>query len=183
MTLPLETAPTRQGQPRRQRRRIILLALVAGALLGPPLLLEIVAALATFPAADLAAPESSFRFLDRSGHPLRDVVAPDGVRRQWVPLDAISPRLMAATVAVEDARFFRHRGIDDVGVLRALIDALRAGRLVSGASTLTMQTARLIHPHARRRSLAGKLREAIEARRIESALNKTQILTQYLNRA
>lgn len=123
----------------------------------------------------------SVRITDERGVLLREVVGRDGARAVWRPLDEISPLIVEATIAVEDARFYDHRGIDTLGVLRAVRDNLRAGRIVSGASTLTMQLARLLQPSAK--TALGKLGEMVRARRLERALDKRTILEQYLNRA
>jgi penicillin-binding protein 1C len=86
-----------------------------------------------------------------------------------------------ATLAGEDRRFFEHGGVDLLSVGRAALLALRYGHVVSGASTITMQLARMLEPH--RKSLPGKLWEMLAAWRLERAANKREILEQYLNRA
>ncbi len=78
----------------------------------------------------------------------------------------------------EDRRFFHHPGVDPLAVLRAAWQNLRAGRVVSGASTLTMQTARLIEPTSR--GLAGKLRQSLRALQLEWRFDKREILELYL---
>ena len=123
----------------------------------------------------------SIRIVDSRGQLLREVVNRDGARAEWRDLAEISPLLVTATLAVEDARFHAHRGIDLVGLGRAGWDNLRSARVVSGASTITMQLSRLLRPH--RRSMLGKLGEMVDARRIERAVGKEVILEQYLNRA
>jgi penicillin-binding protein 1C len=85
-----------------------------------------------------------------------------------------------AFVAVEDKRFWEHGGIDWRAVARAARDNLRAGAVVSGASTITMQLARLLHPAER--GWPAKVREAAWALRLEWHLSKQEILEQYLNR-
>lgn len=85
-----------------------------------------------------------------------------------------------ATIAAEDRRFYSHIGIDLVAVLRASLANAWHRRIVSGASTLTMQLARTLAPH--RRSFWGKFTEAALALRIEASLSKDQILEEYLNR-
>lgn len=117
---------------------------------------------------------------DRDGLPLRGTRAGDGTRTRWVPIAEIDPDLITAFVAVEDRRFFSHHGVDWRAAARALRDDVRTGRIVSGASTLTMQTARLLAPGGR--NLAGKLSQVLWAFRIERHLAKQQILEQYLNR-
>ena len=97
-----------------------------------------------------------------------------------MPLDAISAHLRDATIASEDRRFWKHAGVDPVGVVRATALDLMRGRAAFGGSTLTMQLARLLDPHPR--TLAGKMYEAVMAGRIERALPKREIFEQYLNR-
>ena len=142
---------------------------------------ELVVRARAYPVGDLAPRADSQRLRDARGGLLREAVNGQGTRAAWVALTEMSPLVIDATIAVEDARFFSHDGIDRIGVLRASFDALRHGRAVSGASTLTMQLVRLVHPHAR--SLAGKLGEMVDARRLERAVSKRTILEQYLNRA
>ena len=118
--------------------------------------------------------------LDRSGLELRSTRAADGSRRGWVPLAETDPDLIAAFLAVEDRRFYRHGGIDFRAVARAAWDNLRAGRVVAGGSTVTMQLARMLHPVPR--TWGGKLRQGLWAWRLERHLSKQRILEQYLNR-
>ncbi len=99
----------------------------------------------------------------------------------WLAAQDIPPLLRAAALAAEDRRFYRHPGVDPLALARAAWRNLRAGRVVEGGSTLTMQVARLERPA--RRNLAAKLREAARACWLEARLSKEQILSQYLNRA
>jgi len=128
----------------------------------------------------IAPPSQSLRVLDRNGELLRESVNDEGERARWVPLEDVSPWLIEATLAAEDDRFFTHAGVDAKSVLRAIIQDVRERRVVSGASTITMQLARRLEPHSR--SLPGKLKEMLDARRIEQTLTKNQILEQYVNR-
>jgi penicillin-binding protein 1C len=138
--------------------------------------------LAPYPQARLQAsfPESR-RIRARDGSLLREVMGDDGTRAEWRPLAEMSAWLPAATVAVEDRRFFEHAGVDGRAVGRALLQNVRHAEVVSGASTLTMQLARLLGHQPR--SGWGKLSQAFDALRIERRLNKAAILEQYLNRA
>ncbi|HET8541434.1 MAG TPA: penicillin-binding protein 1C [Anaeromyxobacter sp.] len=155
---------------------------IAAASFGLLLLVRAGAALRPFPRADLAhGPAQSSRISDRTGVVLREVVGDGGVRARWVPISEIPPRVVAATLAAEDRRFHRHGGVDLVAAVRAAGQNLAARRVVSGASTLTMQLARLVRGHGH--SAAGKLAQAFDAWRIEAALGKAEILEQYLNRA
>jgi len=117
---------------------------------------------------------------DRHGVPLRSTRAADGSDARWIVYDRIDPDVINAFVAVEDKRFWEHHGIDVLAVGRALKANLRAGKTVSGASTITMQLARLLRP--RERSWTGKIAQALWALRLESRLSKQQIMEQYLNR-
>lgn len=111
--------------------------------------------------------------------------------RVVVPLDRISPLMQKAIIAVEDARFYEHRGVDVKGSARALVANSSAGGVQQGSSTITMQYVRNILisnaqsaedvAEARRRSLSRKLQEMRYAIGIEKKLTKEQILTGYLN--
>lgn len=125
-------------------------------------------------------PDASLTIEDRHGLPLRTTRAPDGRDVRWMPLAEIDPDVLRAFVALEDRRFYEHGGVDLRAVARAARDNLHAGRIVSGASTITMQTARLLVPMPR--GWVGKAREALWALRLERHLSKQQILEQYLNR-
>ncbi|HKS07273.1 MAG TPA: penicillin-binding protein 1C [Gemmatimonadaceae bacterium] len=117
---------------------------------------------------------------DRHGTLLRSTRAPDGSDARWIPYDRVDPDLINAFVAVEDKRFWDHSGVDLFAVARAARVNLRARRTVSGASTITMQLARLVHPSSR--TLRGKLSQALWALRLDAHLSKSQIMEQYLNR-
>jgi penicillin-binding protein 1C len=131
---------------------------------------------------DVAAPGpvASLELRDRHGTVLRTTRAQDGTRGGWIPFADIDPEIIQAFLAAEDRRFFDHHGVDGRAVLRALRDNLRARRIVSGASTLTMQTARLLRPADR--DWFGKAMQALWALRLEAHLDKQQILETYLNR-
>ncbi len=172
--------------PRRSSRRRLIAPLCALLLALPPLVFELVVRLGHYPAEPLASPPGAIRLLDREGRLLRVVCARSSApepcaRAEWRPLAEISPLLREATIAAEDARFHEHRGVDGIALVRAAARDLWERRIASGASTLTMQLARLLRPHPR--SFAGKLGEMVDARRLERLLDKRAILEQYLNRA
>jgi 1A family penicillin-binding protein len=102
-------------------------------------------------------------------------------QRHDVPLTAISPDLQRAIVAVEDKRFFRHPGIDPIGVVRAVVRDVRHGGAVEGGSTLTQQLARTLFL-SNVKTPGRKAKEAAIALLLEAQLTKTQILELYLNR-
>ena len=102
-------------------------------------------------------------------------------QRHDVALREISGDLQHAVVAVEDRRFYRHPGIDPIGLARALVRDVQQGGRLEGGSTLTQQLARTLFL-SNVRSFGRKLREAGIAILIEAQLTKTQILELYLNR-
>ncbi len=99
----------------------------------------------------------------------------------WPDGLSIPSKIEAAVVAAEDRYFAFHPGINPAAVLRALFQNLRAGAIVSGASTITMQLARLLDPKPR--TLGNKLVEVVQALRIELRLDKSDILKEYLSYA
>jgi len=118
--------------------------------------------------------------------PLR-VLTSDGVvigefgdeRRQLVPLAQIPKAMKDAVIAVEDARFYEHGGIDTVGITRAVLSNMVHG-MRQGASTITQQVARNVYLSSER-TFSRKLKEALIALRLEQELSKDQILEIYLN--
>lgn len=101
-------------------------------------------------------------------------------RRTVVPRERIADVLVQAVLSAEDADFFRHEGLDYTGMLRALYNSARAGRLTGSGSTITQQTVKnLVLTQAK--TYERKAREIILARRIETRLSKDDILTLYLN--
>ncbi|MEP6621781.1 MAG: penicillin-binding protein 1C [bacterium] len=133
------------------------------------------------PAAMMARPSSpGITVQDRHGATLRSTRAADGSQTRWMSYDRIDPDLINAFVAVEDRRFWEHSGIDARAVGRAVRENILEGHVVSGASTITMQLARILRPA--RRTWTGKLTQALWALRIERHLTKQQILEHYLNR-
>lgn len=121
----------------------------------------------------------STRIVDRNGGLLRELRSrADG---RSVPLQGpIPPLVRAAFLAAEDARFDSHPGIDPLAIGRAALQNLRAGRVVSGASTIPQQLARALVP--RERTLLGKAGEALWALRLVAHLPRERILREYLDR-
>ncbi|WP_084417944.1 penicillin-binding protein 1C [Henriciella litoralis] len=115
---------------------------------------------------------------DRNGRPLRAIPTSDNYWRFRADLDEIDPVFIEALLEVEDKRFWRHGGVDWAGMVRAAWSSAKAGRIVSGGSTITMQTARLLEP--RPRTIGSKLIEMFRAHQIEARLSKEEILELYL---
>ena len=123
--------------------------------------------------------------LDRQGRPLYEALSPDGTRGAPLTADDLPPTVVAATVAVEDRRFWWHPGVDPIAIARATAANLRHGHTVEGGSTISQQVAKLLLAAARRphRGLRAKLSEAVLAIRLEHRFSKREILALYLNRA
>ncbi len=123
---------------------------------------------------------TSLRILDRNNELLREVLSEDNGRGRWCLLSEMSPSIVQAVIATEDTRFYFHPGVDMIAAVRAAFQNIRAGRVVSGASTISMQVVRNIF-HSRR-TLMEKMREVWYALRLENMMSKDAVLTQYLNR-
>ncbi len=143
---------------------------------------------ATLPSvSDLQQRASQFettRILDRNGSVLYEIIDPQAGRRTYIPLNEISPYVVAATVSIEDKDFYTHKGFDPLAIARAFWENLTSGETVSGASTITQQLARavLFTPEERgQQTYLRKVREAILATEVERRYSKDQILELYLN--
>lgn len=150
--------------------------LLAGlaALIAAVLLIDVI-----FPPPLERAGGVSVLVTDRAGKPLRAFPTPDGRWRFDVDLDQIDPDFVDALIRVEDKRFWDHHGTDWLGLLRAAFDSAAAGQIVSGGSTLTMQTARMLEP--RPRNAGSKLIEIWRANQLERRLSKRELLELYLS--
>ncbi len=117
------------------------------------------------------------------------VVASDGttianygdVYGEWLNYNDLPPVLVQAVLATEDRRFFDHGGIDFRGLARAMVQNVRAGRVVQGGSTITQQLAKNIFLSSDR-TVRRKVQELVLALWIEAKLSKEEILSTYLNR-
>lgn len=150
--------------------------------LGVPLCLLLVLA-----AADrlmpLPLPEDDLArvVLAEDGTPLWRFADRNGVWRYPVNPDEVSPYYLQALLTYEDRWFYQHPGVNPLALGRAAWQNFSGGRVLSGGSTLSMQVARLLDPHAR--SYTGKLKQLWRTLQLEWHLSKDQILTLYLNRA
>ncbi len=138
--------------------------------------------------ADWACPPDLARYrmvspevVDRHGVLLRPFLSKDGSWRFATHVADVSPRYLALLKAYEDKRFDSHPGIDVLALARAAFQCARAGHVVSGASTLTMQVARLLEP--RPRGVASKLIQMARALQLEERFSKNEILSIYLTLA
>ncbi|HEY8522105.1 MAG TPA: penicillin-binding protein 1C [Gammaproteobacteria bacterium] len=122
---------------------------------------------------------SAPRIVDRHGMPLSVSYTEPWNVHDRVALHEVPPLLRAAFVAAEDKRFFEHDGVDWWARLAALATNVAHGRAVRGASTITEQVVRMLHP--RPRTLWSRWLEGFEAMRLERAFSKGEILELYLN--
>ena len=167
--------------PPRRLRRLARLPFLAALLLTLAFgLLQLAIRLLPLPPGR-PLPQPAIFLTDRDNLPLAAFVSDDD---SWhIPLryDEISPHLLNAIIAVEDRRFFQHSGVDLRAVASAAVSDFTSLRIVRGASTLTMQVARLRDPQPR--SVVAKAEQAFVALQLEQHLSKQQILAEYLNRA
>ncbi len=185
---PTGGAPRRRGETSKTRsrgattRRILLsLTGIAALFASPVMALEMLARWLPPPSLDRADLLSTV-VLDRKDRLLRAFTTSDGIWRLPVAIEDVDQRYLDMLFAFEDRRFRTHGGVDYISTLRAGWQLVSNGRLVSGASTLTMQTARLLtgeHP----RTLTGKIEQMIRARQLERRLTKNEILELYLRLA
>ncbi|PPC87352.1 MAG: penicillin-binding protein 1C [Hyphomicrobium sp.] len=124
----------------------------------------------------------SVTVVDRNGKLLRPFTTADGRWRLPLETKDVDPHYLKMLMAFEDSRFYAHGGIDGQALVRAVVQAVMHGRLVSGGSTITMQVARLLSG-VHERTAGGKLRQMIRARQLEQALSKDDILKLYLQLA
>lgn len=118
---------------------------------------------------------------DRTGKVLRVGLGPGDTDCRPYYRASVDDWIVKAVIAAEDKRFFSHHGVDLLSVARAARQNLTTRNRISGASTITMQTVRLIRPH--RRNWLWKAVESVQAVRLERVWSKEEILSQYLNRA
>ncbi len=120
--------------------------------------------------------------LDRHGELLRAFTTKSQRWRLPVQPEKVDPTYLKLLLNYEDKRFYGHKGIDFLASLRALKQLVFNGRIISGASTLTMQVARLLEPRDKR-TLAAKFRQTIRALELERQFSKREILSLYLRLA
>ncbi len=153
---------------------------LASLLLGLATLTCIAVAIEPLPDALEQNSATGMVLLDRHGARLGELRGAAGLLSEPLPAGQLPERVVEALLGAEDRRFFRHFGLDPLATSRAVGQALLAGRIVSGASTLSQQLARQLVPHER--TLWGKWREAVLSLRLESSLSKDEILRLYLER-
>jgi penicillin-binding protein 1C len=167
----------------------LLFAMVLGIVLaGAFLVYQYYTIAATLPSVeDMRERASQFettRFYDRNGDLLYEMIDPNAGRRTYIPIEEISPYVIAATISIEDKEFYNHPGFDPVALARALVTNYLSGEVVSGASTITQQLARgLFMAEAERAEISyrRKAREIILSAEMTRRYSKNEILELYLN--
>ncbi|TAF10145.1 MAG: penicillin-binding protein 1C [Nostocales cyanobacterium] len=129
---------------------------------------------------DIAQKQLALQFTDRNGLPLGTILTHDQEHTSIVPLNQISPQFINAILATEDGNFYHHGALDLKAIIRAIRDALEHKKIVSGASTITMQLARMLDNSPR--TLSGKFHEIWLSWRLNAGMNKDEILAAYINR-
>jgi penicillin-binding protein 1C len=130
---------------------------------------------------DLSASRSTI-VTDREGRLLRAFTTESGHWRLPVTAADVDPRYLAMLKVFEDRRFDSHHGVDPLAIARAIGQGMSHGRVVSGGSTLTMQVARLAEPRPER-SIVDKLRQTVQAVKLDARLAKDEIASLYLSLA
>jgi penicillin-binding protein 1C len=122
---------------------------------------------------------AKYNVVDRAGRPLAYTFAGRWNLGDKRPLHTMPELVRRAFIEAEDRRFYEHHGVDWYARAHAVCQNIKAGRVVRGASTITEQVVRMLHPRAR--SLWSRLIEGVEARRLEARFSKGEILEFYLN--
>ncbi|MGL5807428.1 MAG: penicillin-binding protein 1C [Xenococcaceae cyanobacterium] len=131
-------------------------------------------------AQDIRQDERAIEFSDRNGLPLGTLLTQNQEQTAVIPLKEISPHFLHAIIAAEDKRFDRHGALDLVAIARSLWQSIQHHRIVSGASTITMQLARMLEPAPR--TFSAKIAEIWLSWRLSAGMNREEILEAYINR-
>lgn len=123
-------------------------------------------------------PNITTEVFDKNGDLIANIF--DKEHRLYVPYQKIPPRLIESVVAIEDTVFFEHKGVNPEAIIRAILKAIKNGKIKEGASTLTQQLIKntILTPE---KKFKRKLNEALLAFKIEATLSKEEILERYLN--
>src|SRR5712692_172729 len=173
------------GQQKRRQATVRVLGVVVGLLLVAGVAADayaeaFMASLPSFKGLDTATFKGDTLIYDRNGKLLADV-GEHGDRHLIVKLNQISPKLIQATIAIEDKNFYTNPGFDLEGIIRAALENWRSGHLLGCASTITQQLARaqFLTPE---QSVERKLKEIALAYELSQTYSKDQILELYLNK-
>lgn len=131
-------------------------------------------------ATNLVQDRRAVEFSDRNGLPLGTLLSRDQDHTATTPLNQVSPHFIHAILAAEDGRYYQHGALEMRAIVRSLISSIQARRITSGASTITMQLARMLDPAPR--TLSAKLDEIWLSWRLAAGMSKDEILDAYINR-
>lgn len=120
----------------------------------------------------------NIKILDKNGVTIDNI---GDLYGEYVPYKKFPKHLVNAVVSTEDRRFFKHFGIDPIGIFRAAFSNYRAGHVVQGGSTITQQLAKVVFLNHERK-MKRKIQEVLLALYLEHNFSKQEILTMYLNR-
>lgn len=152
-------------------RQVVAVVLVLAAMLAVATWLDIE------PLPQALAPDPadirSAQFLDRNNEPLNVTYSNRWNYGSYVSLHDVPPLLLKSFLQAEDKRFYTHGGVDWKARLNAVVQNVRAGRVVRGASTITEQVVRMLHP--RPRTFWSRWLEGWEAARLENRFSKATI--------
>ncbi|RPI91908.1 MAG: penicillin-binding protein, partial [Chloroflexi bacterium] len=169
---------------RRRRQKIGLVILLVGVIASTAVYQWVFAGLPDLDTIEAGMALPSTRIYDRQGRLLYQIADPQTGVNRVIGLDELPDCMAQATIATEDANFYRHPGVDVKGVARALWINLKGGEVVAGGSTITQQVARnlLLDPDQRaERTLRRKLRESVLAVELTRRYSRDEILALYLN--
>lgn len=158
---------------RWQRQLLTILALIV--------LIRLLPYLAPIRASEIAQDQLAVEFSDRNGLRLGTLLTRDQEHTAVVSLSQVSPVFIQAILSAEDQRFYQHGALDGRAIARSLLEAYQAREWVSGASTITMQLARMLE-QSPSRSLWQKGQEVWLSWRLAAGMSKDEILAAYLNR-
>lgn len=125
--------------------------------------------------------QNSTKFYDSSNNLISILTLENGLKREYVNFNEIPEQIKQIFILAEDKNFYSHCGIDFRAVFRAIKQNSKENKTVSGASTITMQLARLINPRKSKVTIFTKFKEMFSAVRLELQLSKNEILELYLN--
>jgi penicillin-binding protein 1A len=183
--VPRKGPPQASNKPRRRIRKLrlfglLLILLVLGSLSFTfGLVTSIASEIPSLDPARLQQREVDGYVYDSKGERVLAVLR-GSQSRILVPSDKIAPLMKQAIVAIEDKRFYEHRGVDLHGIMRAVWQDVRNNRVVEGGSTITQQFVKNTYVKSQR-SIGRKLKEAALAWQLEQRWSKDRILTAYLN--
>lgn len=129
---------------------------------------------------DIAQHRLAIEFRDRNNLPLGTVLTSDQEHTSTIKLNQVSPQFIKAILAAEDGSFYQHGALDLKAIFRAIKVAIENKKIISGASTITMQLARMLDNSPR--TITAKLKEIWLSWRLAAGMTKDEILTAYINR-